>query len=814
MYRKVELLAPAGTFDALKAAVEAGANAVYLAGSHFGARAYAGNFNNDELAKAVEFAHLRNVEVHVTVNTIVSNDEIDELKKYLKFLSEINVDAILVQDLGVASIAIQTVPEMMLHASTQMTVHSLEGVKVLEMLGFDRVVLSREMSLDEIRYICANANAEIEVFMHGALCVCYSGQCLMSSMIGARSGNRGQCAQPCRLPYELIDESGHDLLEGQAGKYLLSPKDLNTIDLLPQLIQVGVSSLKIEGRMKRPEYVATVVETYRNAIDRYYKNPSEYKAENTEKNNLAQIFNRDFTTAYLEKNQGRQMISDMKPNNRGLLIGRVAAINKNSISIKVTDKINIGDQFDIWVKVGGRVAITVNDFKMDGDICTVKIDKIGGVKIHDRVFKVFDSALTAHAREFFNTNTPVRRINIDVEVTAKLNEPLHLTMTDIDGNTAEVTSKIDVAEAKNQPLTYELIYKQISRLGNTIFNLRSLNVNIADNVMIPISELNDMRRRAADTLNNLRLSKFFVNKNSKCIDLKNNPSYKKTNKTLLVVAVDNIEMLKAAADTGADSILFGGESYRHEVITPELYQQAIDIAHNEGKKIYIATPRIVRQNEQSELENILNAVSNADAVYVHNIATLILAGRLTKIPIHTDFSLITFNTETIKMLYGLGAESITLSPELTLEQVKSIAKKSLIPLECIVHGRLELMILMISQYCAAGSFIGGVGEHVCSQPCKRQKMYLRDRKSAVFPIVTDQFCRMHILNSKTLSMLPHVSEFAKCGVDKIRIDGRYMSKSELVNTIKKYRLALSNKSAVEDDDITRGHYFRGVTNVS
>ena len=230
---RIELLAPAGTPEALKAAVETGANAVYLAGNHFGARAYAGNFNEDDLKKAVTFAHMRDVRVHVTVNTIVNDDEMSTLAEYLKFLLKINVDAILVQDLGVASLAMQVVPEMSLHASTQMTVHSLEGVKALERLGFERVVLSRELSLDEIQNICANSSAEIEVFMHGALCVCYSGQCLMSSMIGARSGNRGQCAQPCRLPYELVDDKGVDVLEGNAGKYLLSPKDLNTIELLP-----------------------------------------------------------------------------------------------------------------------------------------------------------------------------------------------------------------------------------------------------------------------------------------------------------------------------------------------------------------------------------------------------------------------------------------------------------------------------------------------------------------------------------------------------------------------------------------------------
>ena len=834
---RIELLAPAGNFEALKAAVEAGANAVYLAGNHFGARAYAGNFTNEELEKAVTFAHMRDVKVHVTVNTIVNDDEMATLAEYLKFLYKINVDAILVQDLGVAALAMQVVPEMSLHASTQMTVHSLEGVKALEKLGFERIVLSRELSLEEIRYICANSSAEIEVFMHGALCVCYSGQCLMSSMIGARSGNRGQCAQPCRLPYELVDDKGNDLLEGKAGKYLLSPKDLNTLDLLSQLIEAGVSSLKIEGRMKRPEYVAVVVETYRRAIDRLRENPDTYSATIEERRNLAQIFNRDFTTAYLEKPQGKQMISDSKPNNRGLLIGRVSKIGKDTITIKINERISAGDQLDIWVKVGGRVTITVNEFKVNGDICTIKVDKIGGVKLHDRVFKVFDAELTAHARRFFNSAAPIRKVPIIAEVVAKLGKQFTLQMAVDDGSCdfVEASSDFIVEPAKNQPLDMSILSKQIGRLGDTIFELGMLNASIDNNVMVPLSVINDVRRKAIKQLEDKKLAEIKLRRPSQrhyeLVGARNKEQGasevaervldpcpltlvpKETpyiaESITLTVQVDTIDMLKSAIGVGADAVLFGGESYYHEIITPELYRQAIDIAHDAGKKIYIATPRIVRNDEQSALEDILAAVEDADGVYVHNIATLNLARRLTDLPIHTDYSLITFNSQAINFLYNLGVESVTLSPELTFEQVKSLVKSSVLPVECIVHGRAELMV---SSYCVAGSFLGGVGEHKCSQPCRRQKLFLRDRKSAIFPVVTDQFCRIHILNSKPLSMLPYAADFKNAGVSSIRIDGRAMTNKELETTIKDYRRALQGAVLTEPEnfDFTRGHYFRGV----
>ncbi|MGN1049936.1 MAG: peptidase U32 family protein, partial [Selenomonadaceae bacterium] len=451
----VELLAPAGSREALLAAIEAGANAVYLAGTMFGARAYADNFDEEGLREAIRLAHLRNVLINVTVNTIVDDQELPKLKEYLKFLYDAGADAVLVQDMGVARVAHEVAPGLPLHASTQMTVHNLDGVRALEKLGFSRVVLSRELSLEAIRHICANAKAEIEVFVHGALCVCYSGQCLMSSIIGGRSGNRGRCAQPCRLPYALIDEKGNDLLGDAAGRYLLSPRDINAIELLPQLIDAGVASLKIEGRMKRPEYVAIVVDSYRRAIDSYYAGRFEVEAKTSSR--LAQIFNRDFTTAFMEKKQGRNMMSDKRPNNRGLMLGRVLFFDKEShrAILKLSAPLAEGDQVDFWVKVGGRVTANVKDMKLvmlpadsgkkgksgmsinalkkaasygqaaadaeAGMMVSLPVDSM--VFEHDRVFKVYDNRLMSWAGGFFKAGAPVRRIPLKVRVSAAVGEP-------------------------------------------------------------------------------------------------------------------------------------------------------------------------------------------------------------------------------------------------------------------------------------------------------------------------------------------------------------------------------------------------------
>lgn len=785
-----ELLAPAGSFEALKAAVEAGADAVYLAGENFGARAYAENFSRENLRRAVEFAHLRNVSVHVTTNTILGDEETETFAEYIKFLRRTNVDALLIQDLGAAKIAQEIAPEIPLHASTQMTIHNLEGVQMLAELGFSRVVLSRELSLEEIEFIAKNSPIETEIFIHGALCVCWSGQCLMSSMIGGRSGNRGRCAQPCRLPYTLTDETGKNLLENLAGEYLLSPKDLNTLSLLPKIISARVSSLKIEGRMKRPEYVATVVNVYRNALDGKIFPDANKK--------LAQIFNRDFTTAYLEKNPGKIFISDKRPNNRGILLGRVTEVHRGKIFLKLAEKIHAGDQIEIWVKVGGRKTFTAENFSVDGETCELEVADTRGIRVHDRVFKIFDAELTAAARKFFTSESPVRKIPVTAEVKVELGSPLTLTMTDADGNFAQATTNFLAETAKNRPLTFETLEKQFGRLGNSIFELKNLSAELGENLMIPISELNDVRRKVVAALETRRLAKF----EKKILPAVSKKIFQpcQVGRTELIAQVDTIEKINSALAGGADAILFGGENFCNRLVTAQEISRAAEIVQSRGKKFYLATPRIVREIEFDPLKKILSAAT-FEAIYVHNLATLRFVKNFSAAPIRTDFSLPVFNSQTIDFLKILGVGGVTLSPELTLQQIKSLAKKSSLPTECIVHGRAELMI---SSYCPLGSFLGEVDKKNCPNVCRTDKFFLRDRKNILFPLVTDQFCRMHILNSKILSMIEHREEFSE--VAGIRADCRAMSPQETEKIIRAYKFG-----SAEVENFTRGHFFRGVT---
>ena len=331
--RDVELLAPVGSFEALKAAVQNGANAVYLGWKDFGARASANNFDRDELKEAVKYAHIRGVQVFVTTNTLRKENEIEDFLEYAKFLYDIDVDAIILQDIGMARLIKRELPDFELHASTQMVAHSLEDVKYLESVGFDRVVLAREVTVEEIKYICDNCKADIEVFVHGALCVCYSGQCLMSSMIGNRSGNRGRCAQPCRQRYELIDVYTGEVVNSN-GDYLLSPRDLNAIEEIDKVIDAGVHSLKIEGRMKRPEYVATVIDGYRKTIDEYLATNKLNVSDETI-NDLYTIFNRKFTKGLLLGDVGKDMMNSQLPNNQGLYVGTVVDYNKKAKRLKI-----------------------------------------------------------------------------------------------------------------------------------------------------------------------------------------------------------------------------------------------------------------------------------------------------------------------------------------------------------------------------------------------------------------------------------------------------------------------------------------------
>lgn len=829
-----ELLAPAGSLDAFTAALEAGADSVYLGGQMFGARHYAANFSDEELKTAVRDAHLRDVSVYVTVNILIDDSEIPVLVPYLRHLYAIGVDAIIVQDIGVARIARQTVPDLPLHGSTQMTVHNLAGVEFLARQGFSRVVMARELSLDDIRYICRHSPIGVETFIHGALCICYSGQCLMSSIIGGRSGNRGRCAQPCRLPYSLVDAGGRDLLAAaDAGQYLLSPKDFCAIEKLPELIDAGVVAFKIEGRMKRAEYVAVVVDSYRRAIDAYHADKGNYVVPAEDPKNMAQAFNRGFTTGFLEGHPGKDMMSDRRPNNRGTHVGRALAYHsrERTVDIKLDEPLAVGDIIEFWVKVGGRANVPVTSLKLDGQaadfapagaVVTVATDK--PVRAGDRVFKTYDSTLMKKAKAFFTSASPVRRIPLVAKVEVAEGRPLRISLTDPDGNVGGGETAFLAEAAHKRPLDEATVAKQVGRLGTTVFDIATIDCRIDGVVMVPISEINEARRQAVEALESARLARFNrpplpdIPAGSGCSLPPQRPH--PDTKPALVVNVDSLDKATAAFDGGADAVMFGGESFQQRELSADDYRQVVALARARGRQIVLNTPRIIKewqiQNLQKDLA--LFAELEPDAVGAANLGTLEILKNYPTLRVHGDYPLNAYNSIAVGFFAGQGLAGLTLSPELNFSQIEQLTGRYDLPLECLVHGFLPLMV---SEYCAAGSFRGGLESGTCDKACRRGDYWLRDRKGETFRVVTDQYCRMHILNAKELSLLPHVAKFQQLGIRRLRIEGKAATVQHLAGITRLYRELIDRGEehplvktdgfkTVEHEDITRGHYFRGV----
>lgn len=839
----IELLAPAGSWEALVAAVQNGADAVYLAGKAFGARYYAANFDKEELQAAVKYAHTRGVKIYVTVNTLIADCELEDAGHYINFLYEIGVDAIIVQDLGIVKLVQDLFPDLEMHASTQMTIHNAAGAQFLKSQGISRVVLAREVSLEDIRSIRQKTAVELEVFIHGALCISYSGQCLMSSMIGGRSGNRGKCAQPCRMKYRLVDAQGKEIPYGNFGEHLLSPRDLNTIAYLPEILTSGVASLKLEGRMKRPEYVATVIRVYRQAIDRYLANPAEYEVKPREMRDLAQIFNRDFTPGYFLGNQGADLMSYKRPNNRGLFLGRINKVSPDGklVTLRLAENLAVNDGIEIWVSKGGRQGSTITKLWVHGQPVheaeagqEVTIEIPGRARAGDRIFKTHDARLIARAQESYKNVNAEQKIPLKMTVRVTQGQPLSLIAEDDRGNVVRVKTSFIAEKAIKRPLTAEVVKEQLSRLGNTLFNIGEFDCQIEGEVMVPLSELNNVRRDAVACLEELRQSLF----GRKPVDawvisqyLERNTERRQIRKKelSLAVAVGEIKSGLAAVEAGAQRLYLYTAPFRSQRNQTGTIHALLKSAAENRCDLVIALPRIWHQREAERMEKLIKQyeVLGIQGYLVGNIGTLQLLRDLgvTK-QIYADYPLNVFNSLAIKLLEGQeGITSITLSPELTFEQIASLVLSQETQLECIVHGSLPLML---SEYCAVGALLGGrTAEKACSKPCLQGKYGLKDRLNLIFPLEMDENCRMHVYNSKELCLIEELEHFHKTGITSLRIEARKNSHEEIKFITGIYRQALTGfaSGALDKDDLTRlkekleqknsagftkGHYFRGV----
>lgn len=837
MSLKPELLAPAGSWDSLVAAVENGADAVYLGGKSFNARHSAGNFDDREIVRAVEYAHVRGARVYITVNILLDERELPKALEFLHFLQCSGADGVIVQDLGLLRLAGKAIPELPLHASTQMTVHNLSAALALKEAGVSRIVLARELSLEAVAEIVRESGVEIEVFIHGALCVCYSGQCLMSSLIGGRSGNRGRCAQPCRLPYVMVDRYGRALADpGSAGKYLLSPRDLNMSKNLPDLVRSGITSCKIEGRMKRPEYVATVVRVYRSLLDRAAAG-GDFTVTPDEARELVQIFNRDFTTGYFYGRPGPDLMSYKRPNNRGLFLGRVKGFNKTLrlAEISLEEPLRAGDGIEVWVTEGGRKAGEVNRMFIGGRPvdrapagAVVQLDIPGRVFPGDRVFKTHDAALVEKARASFASPREQKKIPLVFRVCARLGEPLKIEVVDSSGNTGQALSTNPAQEALNRPLTYEYLWKQLSRLGNTPFAMSELQLDLAGDLMVPVSDINETRRIALSRLEKKRAGVFGHKPVAEEVfrrrlaaaaagpvaaaGVKKRPQ--------LSVTVTDLASLKAAVEAGAGLVYFGGEQFHSQgVLTTDHILKGSEICAAAGVSFVLSSSRILQDKDIDKFCRLLEKVSkHLDGVQAGNLGLIRQVRDVTDRPVYADFSLNIFNHESAILLKEAGVSQVTLSPELTLEQIRGIVPALPVPAEVIVHGALPLMV---SEYCAAGSLLGGEKPGRCAGPCRNAQCGLKDRKGVVFPVEQDQYCRMHIFNSKDLCLIEDVGMIAGTGIAALRIEARRGGYSYVRDAVRAYRTVLDtpgqNISELKEilaghspQGFTKGHYYRGV----
>ena len=654
---KYELLAPAGDMECLKWAIEGGCDAVYLGGNHFGARAYSKNFSDDELVLAIKYAHRYGVKVYLTCNTLIYDEEVDDFIKFVRFAHQNGVDAVLIQDLGMYDLIHQKFPDLEIHASTQMHIHNVEGALVAKKLGFKRIVLARETDIDTIKEIKEKTGLDVEVFVHGSLCVSYSGQCLFSSLVGGRSGNRGACAGSCRLPYELVGKDNAVLNKDK--KYPLSMKDLCAVSSIGKLIDIGVNSFKIEGRMKSKEYVYLVTKLYRKAIDSYIENHKVVIDYNI-LDKLKKVFNRKYTLGFLNNVSNSDVINGSQPNNVGVKIGRVVKLTKTNALIKLEDELHINDGLRIKGPEG-EIGTIVNDFYLQGNL--VKEAKAGMV-ISLPIWKkpnVFDEVFLTSSKYISDwiakdiENKP-RKVMLTGNIILHKNEEIVFKVSD--GINDIVLKGAVVAEAKNRPLTKDSIIEKITKLGGTVYKFRKLDCNLDDDVFVPLTVLNELRREAIDILNAKR-----ENIESKIVEKEYHrevPIFEKENATNICVFKDD------------------------DVDKSTKYQNIY--SYQENTRYLRVIPNVINQYP-NDLDLSLKPILVGEI------------GGLNLTNIHTDYSLNVVNSYTVAFLHSLGVKKITLSYEMTRSQIENLIDKyqerygNKPNVEVIVYGYVKIMTL-------------------------------------------------------------------------------------------------------------------------
>ena len=693
---QVEVLAPAGSLDIMKAVVAAGADAIYLGGNMFGARAFANNFNDEELISAIEYAHLFGRKVYLTVNTLLKSREIENsLIEYLIPFYEAGLDAVIVQDMGVFNLIRKHFPDMDIHASTQMTQTGVYGSRLLKELGASRIVTSREMNLQEIKQLHDELDVEIESFVHGALCYCYSGQCLLSSFNGGRSGNRGRCAQPCRMSYDVYDNG--EKINDKNNSYALSPKDMCALQILPDVIDSGVYSLKIEGRMKNVTYAAMVTHIYRKYVDMYLvKGRDGFKVDKQDMDDLSDIYNRGaFTTGYYDSIKGKKMMSVGRPNHMGTECLKVVSNKAGRITFKALKNVNRGDVFEIdkehSFESGADVAA--------GQTLVVNLPKKYPLYEGRVVNRMNNARIKAYVADNYVGTSP--KLHVDMKLIVRKNENISLTVM-YDGIEKTCTGEI-ITEAQSRPASEEELVKNLKKTGDTCFVVDDAEVQLDDGVFVPVGWIKELRRNVLEQLEtHLKHSLVRTYNKPECAEPDDKKEADNNYQVRKAAYLHDIKQVKKAASvSGVESIYL---DYKMFYMNDEnSLKEAVKHCQSHGIYVYMFLPHILKAEKYDKFKCLCEKASDCgiDRFVCRNIEQIGFLGsdnwkKLSdKVHIITDSSIYIFNTfakdELRKLCSNAGVilDRMTLPLELTDKEMKPVIGSDT---ELVVYGNVPLMV--------------------------------------------------------------------------------------------------------------------------
>lgn len=795
---QVEVLSPAGSMESLKAAVNAGADAIYVGGNMFGARAYASNFNSEQLKEAMDFAHIHGRKVYLTVNTLLKNSELEgQLFDFLRPAYENGLDAVIVQDFGVFEFVKSHFPELDIHASTQMTTNGALSARFLQNKGASRIVTSRELSLDEIRDIRKQTSVEIESFVHGALCYCYSGQCLLSSMIGGRSGNRGRCAQPCRLAYTAFDSENKQLCGKD--KYILSPKDMCTIDILPDIIDAGVYSLKIEGRMKSPEYTAGVVAVYRKYVDLYLAlGRRQYKVDKQDMVNLMDLFNRgNFSKGYYVSHNGQDMMSMERPNHQGTKAIEVISSSRGKMVVKAIEPLNSQDV----VEVSKDFVWTNGQQRKMGETFNINIPSNLKVKAGSVYYRTRNNALIREINDrYINKNV---REDVIINGEFRLGECSRVRV-DYGGISCEVYGNVVEAAIKS-PMDATQISKQLSKLGNTEFEAECVNVDADNNIFIPVQELNDLRRKLITELTKKLVVRRILKETAKGNNLITNSeiaedSYKR-NCVDIYVSVYNEDVLKMVLDNDAvKRIYFEMSNTKFQDL-----KKIADLIHKKGKEAFLYLPYIFRKKTAECFNRNIQFIRTAgfDGFLIKNLDELqfIIENEIEGKRI-LDFNVYQFNNRAKHIFEDVHIDGFTVPLEHNRSEIRGMDTEKT---EMIVYGYTPAMV---SAQCVTKN----LDKCVRGSDKEFSTIFLKDRVGKLLPVVNNcSWCYNVVYNASPLNLLDNANEIQACGVEAIRLELGLIKPEQVQGIIMDAVAAFVKKEEVSvKGNYTRGHFLRGV----